>query len=178
MWDKYAKGNISAWEMESLCFYYHQHELENVDNKKYGIVDFNMLPQEPEIDRVFKKGGREIPIYKLHKIAGTVISKNDTRHSIFLLTTTGVVNVKFTKDYYALFGRQISEIQPDGSKKVMEKGWMTRGTKLLITGIRREDTFLSKNYKSKGGHQLYKIVDVKPNGDIEITHTRWGQDIE
>lgn len=178
MWDKYAKGNISAWEMESLCFYYHQHELENVDNKKYGIVDFNMLPQEPEIDRVFKKGGREIPIYKLHKIAGTVISKNDTRHSIFLLTTTGVVNVKFTKDYYALFGRQISEIQPDGSKKVMEKGWMTRGAKLLITGIRREDTFLSKNYKSKGGHQLYKIVDVKPNGDIEITHTRWGQDIE
>ena len=21
-WDKYATGNISAWEMESLCFYY------------------------------------------------------------------------------------------------------------------------------------------------------------
>ena len=35
-WDKYAKnGNISAWEMEVLCFYYHDHELSNVNKEKY-----------------------------------------------------------------------------------------------------------------------------------------------
>ena len=30
-WEKYADKNISAWEMESLCFYYHDHELANID---------------------------------------------------------------------------------------------------------------------------------------------------
>ena len=48
---------------------------------------------------------------------GTVISKNDAHSSIVLLTTTGVVTVKFTKDYFAMFGRQISEKQEDGTKK-------------------------------------------------------------
>ena len=50
----------------------------------------------------FKRNGKQIPLYKLYRIAGTVISKNDARHSISLLTTSGVVNVKFTKEYYAL----------------------------------------------------------------------------
>ena len=30
-WEKYAKGNISSWEMEVLCFYYHDHELSDVN---------------------------------------------------------------------------------------------------------------------------------------------------
>ena len=174
-WDKYAKGNISAWEMESLCFYYNEHELKDINTNKYGIIDFNLLSPQPVVDRTFKRNGKQIPLYKLYRIAGTVISKNDNRHSIFLLTTTGVVNVKFTKEYYALFGRQISEVQPDGTKKVIEKGWFVRGTKLLVTGFRRDDTFVSKNYKSNGGHQLYKILNV--NGrNLEITHERYGQD--
>ena len=33
-WEKYAKGTISAWEMESMCYYYHEHELANVDKEK------------------------------------------------------------------------------------------------------------------------------------------------
>ena len=52
-WDKYAKGTISAWEMESLSFYYHEHELANVYKEKYGFVEFEKLPEEPEVDRVF-----------------------------------------------------------------------------------------------------------------------------
>ena len=160
--------------MEALCFYYHDHELINVNNQKYGIVNFNDLSTYPVVDKTFKRNGKQIPIYKLYKIAGTVISKNDNRHSISLLTTNGVVNVKFTKEYYALFGRQLSQVQPDGTKKVMEKGWFVRGTKLLITGFRRDDTFVSKNYKSNGGHQLYKILNVN-GGNLEITHERYGQ---
>ena len=42
-WEKYAKGSISAWEMEVLCFYYHDHELKDIDCEKYGFVDFNEL---------------------------------------------------------------------------------------------------------------------------------------
>ena len=174
-WNKYAEGNISYWEMKSLCFYYHDHELKNVDNRFYGIVDFNSLSSSPVVDYFFKRNGKQIPIYKLQKIAGTVIGKNDTRHIVTLLTTTGTVNVKFTRDYYAMFNRQISEVNNEGVKKVKEKGWFTRGNKLLITGYRRDDTFVAKKYKNTGGHQLYLITKV--NGRrIELTSTRYGME--
>ena len=171
VWDKYASGNISKWEMDSLCFYYHNHELSKVNKSKYGIIDFNSLSRDPIIERVW----RNIPIYKLFKIAGTVIAKNDARHSISLLTTSGVVNVKFSKDYYARLNRQISEMGEDGKKHIKEKGWLTRGTKLLITGYRNEDTFRSKNYRSNGGHQVYLIENVYDNGNIDLEHSRYGE---
>ena len=176
-WDKYAQGTISAWEMEALCFYYSDHELKNVDNQKYGIKNFFELSPEPEVDYFFKRNGKQIPIYKLCRVAGTVIGKNDTRHSVTLLTVNGVVNVKFTRDYYAMFNRQLSEKDEQGVKKVKEKGWFTRGTKLLVTGYRRDDTFVSKKYKATGGHQLYMISSVEGR-NINITSERYGQEIE
>ena len=174
-WNKYAEGNISFWEMKSLCFYYHDHELKNIDNNFYGIVDFNNLSSTPVVDYFFKRNGKQIPIYKLQRIAGTVIGKNDTRHIVTLLTPTGTVNVKFTRDYYAMFNRQISEVNEEGVKKVKEKGWFTRGNKLLVTGYRRDDTFVAKKYKSTGGHQLYLITNV--NGRrIELASARYGME--
>ena len=173
-WDKYATGNISAWEMEALCFYYHEHELENINNLKYGLVNFFHLPAEPEVDYFFKRNGKEIPVYKISRIAGTIISKNDTRSSITLLTTNGVVNVKFTKEYFAMFNRQISEKQADGTKKVVEKGWFTRGTKVLLQGFRRDDMFVTKTYAKTVGHQIYRITDISDNGELTLQHERKG----
>ena len=170
-WNKYATGNISAWEMESLCFYYHEHELSNIDKYKYGIVDFSTLSYEPEVDYFFKRAGRDIPIFKLYKIAGTIISKDNTKASVAVLTTNGVVNVKFTKEYYAMYNRQISEVQADGSKKVLEKGWFSRGTKIMVTGYRREDTFVAKTYKATSTHQLYRIINID-NKNITLEHER------
>ena len=174
-WNKYAEGNISYWEMKSLCFYYHDHELQFIDNNYYGIVDFNKLPSVPNVDYFFKRNGKQIPIYKLYRIAGTVIGKNDTRHIVTLLTPTGIVNVKFTRDYYAMFNRQISEVNEEGVKKVKEKGWFTRGNKLLVTGYRRDDTFVAKKYKSTGGHQLYLITNVDGRR-IELASARYGME--
>ena len=172
-WNKYATGSLSSWEMEALCFYYHEHELAHVNTHKYGISNFFDLPEQPEVDYFFKRNGQDIPIYKTYKIIGTVISKNDARSSISLLTTEGVVNVKFTKEYFAMFGRQISEKQEDGTKKVMEKGWFQRGTKVMCTGFRRDDMFVTKAYAHTPTHQLYKITDVTDNGDIVLTHDRY-----
>ena len=172
VWSKYAKGNLSTWEMESLCFYYHEHELAQVDMKKYGIVDFFSLPEEPEAEYYFKRNGKDIPIWKTYKIIGTVIAKNDNKATITLLTPTGVVTVKFTKDYYANYKKQISEKQEDGTKKIVEKGWFKRGTMLMLTGFRRGDQFVTKTYKHTPTHQLYK-VDLENNGkDIILTHER------
>ena len=169
-WSKYnKKTNLSAWEMEALCFYYHEHELKNIDCNKYGIKNFNDYSTEPIVESFYRK---TIPIYKLFRIAGTVISKNDTRHTISLLTTEGVVPVKFTRDMYAMYKRQISEPQSDGTKKVVEKGWFTRGTLLVINGFRRDDMFVAKKYANTQGHTIYKITDINENGSIRLENER------
>lgn len=173
-WDKYAQGSISAWEMEALCFYYHEHELAHINKNKYGLVDFSTLSSTPDIDYMFKRNGKDIPIYKIYRIAGTVISKNDARSSISLLTTDGVVTVKFSKEYFAMAARQISEKQEDGTKKIVEKGWFVRGTKLLIQGYKRDDTFVGKTYSKTIGHQLYKITEINKDGTLELVHERKG----
>jgi len=174
-WEKYAQGNEAAWEMESVSFYYSKHELAHVNVLKYGISDFFNLPVNPEVETLFKRNGKDIPIYKTYKIIGTIINKNDNRHSVALLTTNGVVNVKFTRDYYAMYARQISELGEDNSKHVVEKGWFSKGVKVMVTGFRRDDTFVAKSYARTASHQLYKITQVYDNGDIEITHERAGQ---
>lgn len=172
-WDKYADGTVSAWEMESMCFYYHEHELSKVNCHKYGISDFNKLPTVPKAEKFFKKKGKEIPIYETTRIIGTVLGKNDVRSTVSILTTTGVVDVKFTKEYYANYNRQLSEVQLDGTKKVIDKSWFTRGTKIMVTGYRIDDTFRAKSYSHTSTHQLYRIKDVTNDGqDIILEHER------
>ena len=158
--------------MESLCFYYHEHELAHVNNLKYGLVNFFDLPQEPIVETMFKRNGKDIPIFETFKIVGTVINKNDNKNSVTLLTTSGIVPVKFTKEYYAMFNRQLSEVQEDGTKHVIEKGWFTRGTKVMITGFRRDDTFVAKTYTRTQTHQLYRIDEINNNGEMKLTHER------
>jgi DNA polymerase-3 subunit alpha len=172
-WEKYAKGSISAWEMEALCFYYHEHELADVNRGKYGLSNFFDLPEDPIVDKVFYKGDKEIKMFKLHKICGTCIAKDKTKSTATLLTTDGVVTVKFRKEYFALFDKQISERQPDGTKKVVEKSWFNKGNMILVQGIRSGDNFLPKKYASAGGHQLYKINDIVDDGDLVLQTERY-----
>ena len=170
IWDKYAKGTTSSWEMDALCFYHGEHELKDIDVYKYNIADFFEL-ESNEVEYYFKKGNAQIPIYKLYRIIGTVISKNDTTHIVTLLTTTGVVNVKFSKEYYAAYKRQISQVQPDRTKKVIETGWFKRGKKLMVTGFKRDDQFVAKTYSSTQTHQLYLIEDIIGD-EIKLRHER------
>ena len=171
-WNKYAFGNLSAWEMESLCFYYHEHELKNLNMIKYGLEDFFSLDVEPDIKSSFQKGNAIIPIYNIHKICGTCIAKDKAKSTVSLLTTTGVVTVKFRKDYFSMFDKQISQKQLNGKKKIIEKSWFNKGNMIIIQGIRRGDDFIAKKYNSTIGHQLYKIEKINENGDIEIIDKR------
>ena len=171
-WNKYAKGNPSSWEMEVLCFYYHEHELTHVNKDKYGFVDFHKLPEDPVIEKTFTKGGKDIHIFRLNRICGTCIAKNKTKSTVTLLTTSGVVNVKFRKEYFAMFDKQISERGADGIKHILEKSWFNRGNMIVVTGIRSGDDFISKKYASTGGHQLYIVDEIRVDGDLVLRHER------
>jgi DNA polymerase-3 subunit alpha len=177
-WEKYAKGNLSSWEMEVLCFYYHDHELSKINFSKYGFSNFFNLPEEPIVDKVFQKGGKEIRLFKLHKICGTCIAKNKAKATVTLLTTNGVTEVKFRKEYFSLFDKQISEIKPDGTKKVVEKSWFNRGNMIVVTGIRSGDHFIAKKYNSTPGHTLYKIDNIIDGVELELKSERYQGGIE
>ena len=168
-WEKYATGSYSSWEMEVMCLYDHEHELAHANKVKYGISNYIDLPEEPVVESLYR--GR-IPIYRLYRICGTAIAKDKNKSQITLLTTEGVVTVKFTREYFAMFDRQISQHGEDGKNHVIEKSWFNRGSKLLITGMRRGDEFVSKKYSATPGHQMYKIDEVAPNGNLILRAER------
>ena len=170
--DKYAKGNEASWEMETMCFYYHPHELTNINKERYGLIDFYDLPEEAVVDTFFKRNGRDIPLYKLSRVYGTVIAKNKVKGDVTLLGPKGVFNVWCNKEFFAMFDKQISERRPDGTKKVIEKSWFHRGSMVVFTGIRRGDEFIPKKYTNTPGHLIYKIDSIDDNGAITMRATR------
>jgi len=175
--NKYASGTISAWEMETLCFYYHEHELANIDLDKYGLVDFFELAPEPEVERTYTtRTGHKGNIFKLNKIAGTCIAKDKLRSTVSLLTVNGVVDVKFRKEYFSLFDKQISVRGEDGVKHVVEKSWFNRGSMIIVQGFRSDDNFIPRKYGNVG-HQLYKINSVDGK-DLTIQTSRHAGDVE
>ena len=171
-WNKYCRGSLSSWEMESICFYYHEHELAHVDIAKYGISEFDQLPEVPEVEYFFKKAGKEIPIFKLCRIIGTVIGKNKMKGMVSLLTTSGVVDLKFRPEFFAMFDKQLSERQEDGTKKITEKSWFGRGSKIMLTGYRRDAQFVPKTYARTATHTLYKIDDIDEQGSLILRSER------
>jgi DNA polymerase-3 subunit alpha len=130
------------------------------------------LKPYPVVEEVWHRGNKNINIYKLNKICGTCIAKNKVKSTVSLLTTSGVVTVKFRKEYFALFDKQISQKGADGVKHVVEKSWFNRGSMIIVMGIRSEDNFIAKKYASSGGHQLYKIKSIDENGDIILQTER------
>ena len=121
MWDKYAKGSLSKWEMDSLSYYAHEHELAHVNFSKYGIEDFFAHAEEPEVVTFKNFNGRMVPIFRLWRIAGTVLNRDKTKHIVTILTPTGVVNVRVWQNQFVKYDKQISIRLPNGKKKDYRK---------------------------------------------------------
>lgn len=170
-------GNISHCEMEAMSFYYHDHELANLNRNLYNLENFQNISENPEVDRIFNtKDGKEITLYKLHYIAGTVLDKNKMKNSITLLTPDGVVVVKIWKNQYAKYDKQISIVGDDGKKKVMERSWFKRGTLLFLQGIRRGNNFIPKAYKGSPYRvPIMKILEVNDDGTMIFTNKRFDE---
>lgn len=174
IWDKSCKGSISKWEMDSISFYSHQHELTKATTKHHFDNFFN-IPEEPVIERTLPIKGKQIPFYQLSRIAGTVLDKNKLKNLVTILTTDGVVNVKVWQNQFVLYDKQISvRDEITNKKKVIEKSWFSRGNKLIITGIRRGDTFIPKLYKNSPWRAPIELIDSinEETGDITTRSER------
>lgn len=169
-WDKYCNGDISKFEMDSIGFYYHDHELQKA--AKY-YDDFYSLPDEPVIEYQFESAnGTTIPIYKTNLIIGTVVNKDKTHNSVSLLTPTGLVNIKLYKQQWPIYDKQISEKDDDGIKHIKEKSWLSRGNLLMVQGIKRDGNFVLKKYKKSIFPVISKIINIKDNGQLEFQFER------
>ena len=178
-WNSFASGNESKWSMDSLTYYDNKHELEDVEEKKYGIVNFNELSEDPEIfeytNMKVDDKNKQIPKFVISRICGTVLNKDDNAHIIFLLTKYGVVEVKIPKGSYSFYKKRITTVnEKDTTKKtVIEESWFKRGTLLMISGFRRGDQFIPKVYsKTIFGHTMNKILFVNPDGSLELQQER------
>lgn len=168
IWNKYCLGNMSKWEMDSVSCYFHEHELARVDNAYYGFSNFFDLPEEPEIERVFEIKGKRVPIFKIHRIYGTVLDRDKMKKLVTLLTPDGVVTVKIFGEVFNIYDRQISEKGVDGKKHVKEKSTFARGNKIVVCGIRDGDSFRAKKYKTTPYHLCELIEEVYPDGKIKM----------
>jgi len=174
-WNEKVEGTISKWEMDSLSFYYHEHELAHVKADDYLIVDFSDLPEIPVIGGTYMYRGQSKPRFKLDRICGTVLDKDKNKHTVTLLTPNGVASIKFYKGQFSFYDKQISDIDENGKKTVLEKSWFTRGNKLLVTGYRREDQFVPKKYiDSAYRHTLQLITEIDDEGNLKLQSERSG----
>lgn len=162
-WNKYCNGTLGKWEMDSISFYFHEHELQHINYNLYGLSHFSHLPVEPKPIKFFK----HYPIYEIKQIAGTILGKDKIKSTITLLDADGsVVSIKFRKEFFNFYDKQISIKQSDGTKKVIEKSWFKRGNKVIVAGYRRENEFIPKTYSSTPYKTLYYISNINYNNNL------------
>ena len=167
MWNKYCTGSISKWEMDAISCYIHEHELAHIDYEAHGWDRFDDLGENPIIERYIPIKGKQVPIFRLSRIVGTVLDRDKSKKTVTLLTTDGVVLVKIYGQLFNFYDKQISERDSSGKKHVIEKSMFSRGNKVIITGIPDgENNFRCKTYKNTPFHSVERIEIL--NGKIEF----------
>lgn len=174
IWEKDCNGTPSQWEMEQMCFYHGKHELAAVHELSNGIVDFNTLPETPEMETYRDSKGETKQTPKTHALAGTIVHVENQRRIVWLLTTHGVVSVKFYSDLFNKYKAVISVIDPKTNKKtVVDRPWLKRGERILVYGYRREDAFVVRSAKFGNYRRtICRIESVSPTGEMQLQFSR------
>ena len=100
-----------------------------------------------------------------------MLDRDKAKKIVSLLTKDGVVQVKIFGEAFANYDKQISEREPDGKKHIIEKSIFSRGNKIIVCGIRKDDSFLAKKYSRTPYHLIEEITDIDEHGRI-TTHVR------
>ena len=162
---KYASGNELRWELDALNFYHSGHELSDLKIGDLEIADVNKLRENP-VKGYWVFGGKTIPEYELSHIIGTVLDSDKVRHVVTFSTPSGVINVKLYNRQFSLYDRVIFN-NDEENKVVEEDSFLSKGTFLMITGIKRGDVFIPKVYKKDNLKPIYKI-DLLEDGEYEL----------
>lgn len=163
---KHAKGTISSWEMEVMGFYYHEHEVSVISKEIHQLSDYQTLPETPTIVGYNTYKNIQYPKYQLSRIIGCVLDRNTTKHTVSLLTESGVVKVKFHAGAFAHYDKAITTFTPTGEKVLVEESWFKKGTLLIITGYRLDTMFRPKVYKDTPfKHTVERILEIQDNGN-------------
>jgi len=172
--EKYCQGNLSTWEMETMCFYHGSHELKGMNEMIYNTKDFNQLPENPVAKVIMDKDGNEKNIYNSCTLAGTVTNSDNNKHIVSILTLHGIVNIKLYTTFYTQYNQKISTIDNKTKKKTtIEDSWFTRGNKILVHGYRRENMFIAKPDYSQGGMRCVGLIEnILPDGTISVRYKR------
>ena len=173
VWEDCASGNEDHWSMEALTYYDKKHELTDIHEDYYGIVNFFDLPEEPVAYEYYTRwiNGelKKIPKFTISRIAGTVIKADNNHHMVSLLTPYGLVNVKMNKGHYAFYNKRISQVDEKGDKHVVEESWLKRGQMIIVSGIRNGDTFFPRIYNDTiYKHTVNLIKKVNTDGTLEL----------
>ena len=173
VWQQYCGGTLSTWEMDTLGFYYHDHDLLNTYHPEFKFGDFYEMSEIPIPSEYHEYKGRKVPVFELQTIYGTVLDKNSYKHTVILLTPTGVVNVKCVAEQYSKYDKQLSQPNPEtGKKEVIERSWFKRGTNLIVNGWRNADQFMARGRQAEGKYPIYKILESDDCGLLNITRYR------
>ena len=177
VWNKYASGTPEAWSMEALTYYDGDHELKNTPEDIYGIVNYYELPEEPVAYEFYTRyidgKPKAVPKYNISRIAGTVVQADNNHHSVALLTTHGLVNIKFSKGHYAFYNKRISQVNENGKKTTIEDSWLKRGNKLLVSGYRRGEQFIPWIYNDTiYKHRINLIEHINEDGTLKLKAER------
>ena len=109
-----------------------------------------------------------------HTIVGTVLGRNKTRHTVTLLTESGIVNVKMEAGKFSFYDKQISVPNEQGGKTIVERSWFTRGNILMVHGIRRGDVFRAKVYRGTSfAHSINLVSKVYEDGYLMLEEERY-----
>lgn len=172
-WNKHARGTISKWEMDSLCFYYTRHELRDSNLNEYNVVNFFSLPENPNVVDTYLRKGIQHPKFEITRIIGTILEKNKYKHNVTLLTIDGVVNVKMYDGAFNNYDRQVSKVNEDGSKTIVEKSWLSRGNIVLFCGYRTGSVFRPYRYTDTiYPHTVTLVESILPNGQLVLNTER------
>ena len=166
------------WAFSSTSFYpNNKHELNNINCDKYNIIDFNLLPEEPDFEVKYytKKDGEEVVWnqYYLYRICGTVTSKDKNKRTVDILTPSNdVVTIRLADEVYTYYEQKISE-GTDTNKTVIDDSWFTRGKMLCVVGYRQGDGFRGKRYRNSiFKHTIMLIEKVNQDGSLELRTER------
>lgn len=156
-WNKYCRGTISHWEMESITFYISNHELNEYPLDSYfNIASFKDMPREPEIIGWSNGRGRKWPQLKTEVIAGTVIDTLPKKGIVTIITQTGVVDVRVGKGKYQHYNKKI--MVGEGKERVnIDDTWWKRGNMIVVVGYRRENDFYANARNSSYQHSVMLI---------------------